>query len=149
MLPLPTTSRDPVRRLGWRARQSWQRAARRMVAEHVKEVGSRLAEFRGLPICGLTTTAAGSVRVVLPGWAISVTGVAASARASLNGAAQHPCRLSSAGRYGRFWWVAVEYEVPGAHCRATILGSRLVVAPIEDSHRGRERPDLSPLVLAS
>jgi hypothetical protein len=149
MSPLHTTTRDPVSLLRWRTRLSWRRAARRIVAEHVHELLSRLAEFRGLPVCGLTTTPAGTVRVVLPGWTISVAGVAPSAQASLTGAAQHPCRLSNAGRYGRFWWFAVDYQVPGALRRSTILGSRLVVAPIEDGHPPVEWPDLSPLVMAS
>ena len=149
MSPLHRTTADPVRLLRWRGRQSWRRVARQIVAQHIDETLSRLAEFRGLPIYGVTTSAAGVVKAVLPGWAISVTGVAPSAQSALAAASEHQCQLSDAGRYGRFWWVAVDHELPGGRCRTTVLGSRLVVAAVEGGRPWFAAPDLSPLLQAS
>jgi hypothetical protein len=143
------TTADPVRLLRWGGRRSWRRAARRIVAAHVEETLSRLAEFRGLPVYGVTTSAAGVVKAVLPGWAISVTGVATSAQAALAAATGHQCQFSDAGRYGRFWWFAVDHELPGGRGRTTVLGSRLVLAAVEDGRPWFGVPNLSPLVRAS
>jgi hypothetical protein len=144
------TTEGPSRPLGWRARSSWRRTARRIVAEHVDQLLSRLGGFRGLPICGLATSAAGTVRITVPGWAITVTEVAARAQAALTAAVErHHCCLAEAGRYGRFWWVAVEYNQGGDRRRTLILGSRLVVTRIEDGHAQLEAPGVSPLLTAS
>jgi hypothetical protein len=102
-----------------------------------------------LPICGVTTSAAGVLKAVLPGWAISVTGVATSVQSALAAATEHRCVFSDAGRYGRFWWVAVDHDLPGGRGRTTVLGARLVVAAVEEGHPWFGVPDLSPLLRAS
>jgi hypothetical protein len=138
------------RQLGWRVRHSWRRAARRIVAEHVDELVSRLGGLRGLPIGWLATSAAGTVRVTVPGWAIAVTDVAAGAQAALTAAIkQHQCYLADAGRYGRFWWVAVSYDPTGDLPRTVILGSRLVLTRMEGGRPQFEAPGESPLLTAS
>ncbi len=89
---------------GWRVRPTWRQVARRIVADHVEEVLSRLTRLRGVPVRGLTVTPAGTVRLILPDSAITVAGVAAGARARLVTATQpDDCYLADAGRYGRFW----------------------------------------------
>jgi hypothetical protein len=141
------TTEDPSRQLGWRARHSWRRTARRIVAEHVEELLSRLKGFCGLPICGVATSAAGIVRVKVPGWAITVTDVAAGAQAALSAAVEQPhCYLADAGRYGRFWWVGVDYLPMRDLRRTVILGSRLVLTRIEDGHQQSEAPGVSSLL---
>jgi hypothetical protein len=144
-------SRDPLRRLAWRARRSWRRTARRIVAEHEEELRSLLDDLHGLAICGLVTTASGTVRMTFPGWAITVTGVAAAAQAVLVSAAEENlCLLYDAGRYGRFWWVALEHAGPtGERRRATILGSRLVLADLGEGPRRLEAPVFSPSLMTS
>jgi hypothetical protein len=149
MSPLHRTTEDPVRMLRWRGRRSWRRAARQIIAEHVDETLSRLAQFRGLPIYGVTTSGAGVLKTVLPGWAISITGVASSAQSALAAATEHPSHFSDAGRYGRFWWVAVDHDFPGGRGRTTVLGARLVVAAVEGGRPRFGAPDLSPLLRAS
>jgi hypothetical protein len=139
-----------LRDLRWRARPSWRRTARRIIAEHVQELLSRLEEFRGLPVHGVATTPTGIVRTVLPGWAISVTGVAPSAQAALAAATgQDRCFLSASGRYGRFWWIAVDHGPATERRRTVVLGSRLVLTAIEDGRPRVEGPDLNPLLMAS
>ena len=144
------TPRNPSRQLGWRGRRSWRRSARRIVAEHVDELLSRLKGFCGLPICGLATSTAGTVRVKVPGWAITVTDVAAGAQAALTAAVEQPhSYLADAGRYGRFWWVAVDYLTTVDVCRTVILGSRLVLTKIEDDYPQLEAPGVSSLLTTS
>jgi hypothetical protein len=136
--------------LGWRARRSWRRTARRLVAEHIAELLSRLDGLRGLPVCGLATSSAGSVRVTFPGWIITVAGVATGAQAALTAAAeQHDCYLSDTGMYGRFWWVAEEYNLMGNLSRTVILGSRLVLTTTNDGDPRPRPPDVSALLIAS
>jgi hypothetical protein len=138
------------RQLGWCGRHSWRRAARSIVAEHVEELLTRLNGFGGLPICGLATGAAGTVRVMVPGWAITVTDVAAGPQAALTAAVeQFHCSLADAGRYGRFWWVAVDYLPMIDRRRTVILGSRLVLTRIEDDCPQSEAPGESSLLRAS
>jgi hypothetical protein len=144
------TTEHLSRRLGVRARQSWRRAARRIVAEHVDELLSRLKGFCGLPICGLATSVAGAVMVRVPGWAITVTDVAAGAQAALTATVEQPhCYLADAGRYGRFWWVAVDYIPMGDLRRTVILGSRLVLTRIEDGYPQSEATGVSSSLMAS
>jgi hypothetical protein len=144
------TTENLSRRLGLRARLSWRRTARRIVAEHVDELLSRLKGFCGLPICGLATSDAGAVRVRVPGWAITVTDVAAAAQAALTAAVEQPhCYLVDAGRYGRFWWVAVDCIPMGDLRRTVILGSRLVLTRIEDGYPQLEAPGVSSSLMAS
>jgi hypothetical protein len=145
---MTNATKDPSHRRGWRGGHSWKRTARRIVAEHVEELLSRLEEFRGLPICGLATSAAGTVRVMVPGWAITVTDVAAGAQAALTSAVEQPhCCLADAGRYGRLWWVAVDYLPMGDLRRTVILGSRLVLTRIEDHDPLLEAPGVSSLLI--
>jgi hypothetical protein len=141
------TTENPSRQFGWRARLSWRRTARRIVAEHREDLLLRLGGFRGLPLCGLTTNTAGTVRMMLPGWAITVVGVAARAQVALSAAVEkHACYMADAGRYGPFWWVAVNHD-PTSHLRPTvILGPRLVVTRIEDGDAQLEAPSASPLL---
>jgi hypothetical protein len=135
---------------GWRARHAWRRAARRIVAEYTNEVVSQLHDFRGQPICGLTTSAAGTVRLILPGWSITVVEVTAPARAALTAAVDHhQCYLSDAGRYGPFWWVAIQYHQASQRRPTVILGARLLLTPIEDGDPGPGSPDTSPLLAVS
>jgi hypothetical protein len=144
------TTENLPRQLRWRARHSRRSTTRRIVAEHVEELLSRLKGFCGLPISGLATSAAGAVRMKVPGWAITVTDVAASAQAALTAAVEQPhCCLADAGRYGRFWWVAVDYLPMGDLRRTVILGSRLVLTRIEDGHPQLEAPGVSSLLTAS
>jgi hypothetical protein len=141
------TTENPVGQLGWRGRHSWTRTARRIVAEHVEELLPQLKEFCGLPICGLATSAAGTVWVMVPGWGITVTDVAEGAQAALSAAVEQPhCYLADAGRYGRFWWIAVDYLPVADLRRTTILGSRLVLTRIENDHRQLEAPGVSSLL---
>ena len=123
MSPLHRTTADPVRLLRWRGRQSWRRVARQIVAQHVDETLSRLAEFRGLPIYDVTTSAAGVVQAVLPGWAISVTGVAPSARTREGTDGSGGLRWTTSSRVvaaeprssGRAWlWPLSKVVVPGS-----------------------------------
>jgi hypothetical protein len=120
------------------------------MAEHVDELLSRLDGLCGLPIRGVATTASGTVRTTVPGWAITVAGVAAGAQAAFTAAAeQHDCYLGQAGRYGQFWWVAVEYQRTGDRRRAVVLGSLLVLTKTEDGHPRTGTPVGSPLQMIS
>jgi hypothetical protein len=93
------TTKNFSRQLGWRGRHSWRRTARSIVAEHVEELLSRLKGLYGPPICGLATSATGTVRLMVPGWAITVTDVAPGAQAALTAAVEQPhCHLADAGR---------------------------------------------------
>ena len=140
------TTKDPSPQLGWRGRHSWRRTARRIVAEHFEELLSRLNGLCGLPICGLATSAAGAVRLMVPGWAITVTDVAPGPQAALTAAVEQPhCYLADAGRYGRFWWVAVDYLAMVDLRRTVILGSRLVLIRIEDDQPQLQEPGVSSL----
>jgi hypothetical protein len=144
------TTESPSFQLGWRARRSWRRAARRIVAEHLDQLRSQLEGFRGLPISGLATSGAGIIRVTMPGWAITVTDVAADAQAALTATVeQHPCYLADAGRYGRFWWVAMGCDRMGDLHRTVILGSRLLLTRIGDGRPQFEPPSVRPLLTAS
>jgi hypothetical protein len=84
--------------------------------------------------------------MTFPGWAMTITGVAASAQAVLTSAVEeHPCLFSDSGRYGRFWWVALGHvSSTGEPRQATILGSRLVLAQVGDGPRQFEAPVFSP-----
>jgi hypothetical protein len=42
------TTENPSRQFGWRARRSWRRTARRIVADHREDLLLRVAGFRGL-----------------------------------------------------------------------------------------------------
>jgi hypothetical protein len=131
------TTKNPSRR----------RTALRIVAEHVGELLSRLKGLCGLPICGLATSTAGTVRLMVPGWAITVTDVAPGPQAALTAAVEQPhCYLADVGRYGRFWWVAVDYLLMVDLHRTVILGSRLVLTRIEDDHLQLEEPSVSALL---
>ena len=143
------TTENPSRQFGWRARRSWRRTARRIVAEHCDDLLLRLGEFHGLPMCGLTTNPAGTVRLMLPGWAITIVGVSVAARVALTDAVEHHhCYVSDAGRYGPFWWVAVAYD-PTSDLRPTvILGSRLILTRIEGGDAQFEAPSEHPLLTA-
>ncbi len=150
MSSLYRTSEDPVSHLGWRARSTWRRRARRIVAEHSQELLSHVNEFRGLPISGVATTPTGAVRITLPGWAITVVGVGPGPLVALIAAAgDHRCSLSKAGKYGRFWWLAIEYGPTDERRRDVILGSRLVLTSIEGGRSRFEAPESSPQLTGS
>ncbi len=136
--------------MGWRARRSWRRTARRIVTEHIDEVRSRLGGFRGLPVSGVAATPAGTVRLTLPDWTVTMAGVAPCAQAALTAATRQPdCYFSDAGRYGRFWWVAVEADPAGSLRRTVVLGARLVLTAIEEGRGRAGEPGLSPVLMAS
>jgi hypothetical protein len=83
---------------------------------------------------------------MVPGWAITLTDVASGAQAPLTAAVEQPhCYLADAGRYGRFWWVSVDYLAMVDLRRTVILGSRLVLTRIEDDRPQLQEPGVSSL----
>jgi hypothetical protein len=146
MSPLPHKLEHPLRHPGWRARRSWRRTVRRIIGEHAEELRSRLETIRGLPISGLATTPAGTLRVALPGWTVTMAGVASGAHIALTDLVeQRRCYVSDTGQYGPFWWLVAEGDTVLDPRRAVILGSRLVLTTIDDGHPRLPAPDLSPL----
>ena len=132
MSPLHRKTDDPLGQLGWRSRRDWRRTARRILIDHEDDLLARLHSLRGSPVHGVATSAAGTVRVTLPGWAITIVEVAASAQANLSSvAARHNVSLEAAGRYGAFWWVGVAGDPPEDARRPVVLGSRLVLSRTE------------------
>jgi hypothetical protein len=132
MSPLHRKTDDPLGQFGWRSRRDWRRAARHILADHQHELMARLNNLLGSPVRGVVTTPAGTVRLTLPGWAITMVEVAASARADLSAVtARYTVSLADAGRYGPFWWVAVACSPPVEAGRPVILSSRLVLTRTE------------------
>ena len=128
MSPLHHKTDDPLGQLGWRSRRDWRRAARRILTDHEQDLLARLNSLVGSPVRGVKTTAAGTVRLTLPGWAITIVGVAAGAQADLRSVTgPNHASLAAAGRYGAFWWVGVAGHPPHEARRPVVLGSRLIL----------------------
>jgi hypothetical protein len=99
---------------------------RTIVAQHRADQAAALAGLTGAPVGPVHTTPAGTVIIALPGREIALSDVAAVAQARLAAAARDGCRLVATGRYGAFWWLAVE---AGPGSRATVLGTHLRLGP--------------------
>ncbi len=133
MSPLHRKSDDPLSQFAWRSRRDWRRTARRIVAEHENELMGHLHGLTGSPVLGVATTSAGTVRVTLPGWAITIVEVAAGAQADLSSTtARGNVSLADAGRYGPFWWLALAGQPPYDGRRPVVLGSRLALTPTDN-----------------
>ena len=150
MSPLHRKTDDPLGQFGWRSRRDWRRTSRRILTDHEDDLLARLNCLRGSPVRGVATTAAGTVRVTLPEWAITVVEVAASAQAHLSSVtARGNVSLTAAGRYGAFWWVGVACDPPEDARRPVILGSRLVLTRTDYGNSPSGPGDARPALLGA
>jgi hypothetical protein len=110
-IPLPPQL-GPARR--------WRRIERSVVRDHIARVEEQLDALVGLTLAASTTRPGGFVSFDLPGWTITMAGVAPRC-APVGASPRARWTLAGAGRYGRFWWVTMS---AGAS-RHTVLGSHL------------------------
>jgi hypothetical protein len=97
------------------SRRSWRRMARRATAQHERELSQavrRLAagvppvlRATSEPLRGEAEGAVVTLVLSLPGWELTLSGVAAGAAAQLDSAGGSALRLIRTGRYGCFWWI--------------------------------------------
>jgi hypothetical protein len=137
----------------WRSRWAWRRTARRIAAEHARQIIATLGRLQGHEVRYLADAPAGSIRVFLSGWTITLADVAATARLECATLARAGCHLSAAGRYGQFWWLTFTSDPSGTAApgqsptRVTVLGSRVTVSASGD-HSPVALPGASSLQLA-
>jgi hypothetical protein len=136
---------DPAANLGIRARWSWRRAERRVVAEHERWLAAQLRQLAAsrVPVFWVTQSAAGQaadtaaaiVRLRRPGWQLLIAGVAPGPRADLEHAARRGrLRLDAAGRYGKFWWIEIAAGSAAPGEKVVLLGSHLQLIPANGGH---------------
>jgi hypothetical protein len=119
-----------MRRYG--ERRAWRRLEQTIVAEHRAGLAAALDALVGSPVQAVSSGPAGTVTITLPGWHVGLGGVSPAAVSALTGAARPGCQLAGAGRYGRFWWLAVTVDAgPGAR-PAVMLGAWLRLHPESD-----------------
>jgi hypothetical protein len=127
------------RRQRQQSRRWWRRLERRAVVGYERDL---LAELRGLAggsgeikaIDCRSGVAGEVVRLHLPGRLLTIVGVVPQTAAAVSGAAG-PLRITSAGRYGRIWWVAIS----NATTEQVVGGGRLRLTPFDGGthHHGR------------
>ncbi|MGH9115013.1 MAG: hypothetical protein ACRDWW_04200 [Acidimicrobiales bacterium] len=132
---LTRSAPDPLGRLTRRERRSWRAAERRVVAEHDHQVSAALQSLGGTPVDAVRALPSGAVEVVAGGLEVRLAGVADLPCAALSVLVRRPCHVAGAGRYGRFWWLAIDADSGGFSPRATVLGSRIVVTPSGSGNR--------------
>jgi hypothetical protein len=120
--PLPD---DPFAGLGWGQRGAWRRTERAVVRGHQAELTASLRALIDLPVQHVTSGAAGSLSLNLPGWTVGLAEVGAGPLHGLVSLASRPCHLAGAGRYGPFWWLEVAGDAGPAGSRAVVLGRRV------------------------
>jgi hypothetical protein len=136
---------DPAANLGIRARWSWRRAERRVVAEHERWLVAKLQRLTAarVPVFWVMESAAnqvadmtaGIVRMRRPGWQLLIAGVASGPRADLEHAArQGRLRVAAAGRYGKFWWIEIATDSAAPGEKVVLLGSHLRLIPASGGH---------------
>jgi hypothetical protein len=130
---------DPVAGLRRRERRAWRRRERAIVASHQADLAAALGGLVGSPVLALSVGPTGTVTLEVPGWRVGLAGVSASAQAALAGRAQQTCHIAGAGRYGRFWWLAVAATAEPDTPPAVVLGAYARVHPVDGG-----RPPGSP-----
>ncbi len=110
----------------WCTRLWWRRLERRARREFDRELLAALRELAEArtPVVGVVTDPVGAARFTLPGRTLTLARVDVRAAEPLSRQllAGSPLRVSTAGRYGRLWWVAVwdgesETVLAGLHVR--------------------------------
>ncbi len=129
---------DPLQATSWRFRWRWRRLERRAAAEETRRV---LGSVRGWGLDGervdldLTMDAERITTAVVRhgGWRAELRPVTPYGRESLLGvrSSGRPIAVRDAGRYGPFWWLAVDSDVQSA----VVLGGTLRLVP-EDGGPG-------------
>jgi hypothetical protein len=127
---------DPIASLTRRERRAWRRREQTILATHRANLAAALPALVGAPVLAVATGAAGTVTVTVPGWQVGLAGVSPGAARAFTRAAGDSSLLTGAGRYGRFWWLAVAVSShPGAP-RAVILGAWLQLHPADGAPTG-------------
>lgn len=116
---------DPIRRLTAGERRSWRKAERRIVAEHDAYLEEKLRRLQGQTVMTSVLASGSTVMISVAGWQIALAGIAEVPAVRLVQLSQRVSHVDKAGRYGRWWWLAVVSESGGIRCRAVVLASQL------------------------
>jgi hypothetical protein len=135
---------DPISGLRRRERRAWRRRERAIVASHHADLAAALAALRGAPVLAVTTGAAGTVIIRVPGWSVGLAGVGAPPRTAVAGVVGQPCHLTGARRYGRFWWLAVGITGKTAEPAIVVLGAAVRMHPAGGDQAPPALPGLAP-----
>jgi hypothetical protein len=122
-------STDPLARLGRRDRREWRRIERRAITQHRVDRAAALARLSGSVVRDVHASPLGTVVLTVAGRQIALSDVAAVARAHVVEVARGGCHLAAGGRYGAFWWLAIEGDPATGGRRATVLGTHLRLHP--------------------
>ncbi|MCU4183280.1 hypothetical protein K6U06_02825 [Acidiferrimicrobium sp. IK] len=123
--------------------REWRRRERRLLAEHAASMLGVLGDLVGAssPVTGLTVAGApvGTVAVTVPGWRLSLAGVAPGPARALE-VAGVGLALSGAGRYGPRWWIALR----GGAEPVVVLASHLCLVRVGGGPGRGSRPGSQP-----
>jgi hypothetical protein len=134
---------DPIAGLSRREQRTWRRRERAIVDSHHADLAAALGGLVGVPVLAVSAGAAGTVTLAVPGWRVGVAGVSPSARATLTSRARQACHITGAGRYGRFWWLAVAATADPGAAPAVVLGACARVDPVDGGTRLAARKEYS------
>ena len=134
---------DPIAGLSRREQRKWRRRERAIVDSHHADLAAALGGLVGAPVLAVSAGAAGTVTLAVPGWRVGVAGVSPSARATLTSRARQACHVAGAGRYGRFWWLAVAATADPGAAPAVVLGACARVDPVDGGTRQAARKEYS------
>ena len=127
------------------SRRSWRRLAKRAITAYERDLAAlarRVAApappvlvATSRPLRGEAAAAVVALSLVVPGWELELSGVAAAAAAGLAAAAGDAVRLTRTGRYGSFWWI----ELSSYGDALVLLGSQLRLSATGDGPGGADR----------
>lgn len=130
-----------MRQQRWR----WRRLERKAVRAYEQRLLASLRQQADArrEITSVRLGALGTVELDLPECQVFLADVAMGACRDLNDAPGGALlRLTSGGRYGRFWWVRIQNgSAPHEQRTVTLLGSQLRIATRGDAERASCPPD--------
>jgi EmrB/QacA subfamily drug resistance transporter len=106
-----------------------------------------LQDLVGSGVTGARLSDRGTVVMTGGDWALAMADVASVSGIKLIDVVAGPARVTGAGRYGRFWWMAVEGTGDNEKERAVVMGSRIRLMPAGTA--GRATPEDLGLTLAA